>query len=268
MTMPDNQFKTYTISSINRLPEPQKQEIYTRLIPPALLERFNLKPPFVSEARIPLLELTCSHGCSDAEIKLHHQQDFPDPILYGHITDTYNGQVHVLLYILNDPASPRFDVDRMPDGTPTKFGIYCRNLAAEQSAMQYGLGPGQVRKGLRMLGQAVTAFEAFVDSLGNEYYFADPLYYHAAILFERYGFSYQRGRKLMERIQSGFATDGDLLEQLDSSSPFRSPGAARSIRLRSWAIHDGILGEPFTNVTMYKRINRSFGVDTSSGCPW
>jgi hypothetical protein len=268
MTMPENQFKVYTISGINRLPEPQKQEIYTRLIPPALLERFNLKPPFVADNGTPLLELTCSQGSSDTELKLHHQSGFPDPVLYGHITDTFNGQVHVLLYILNDPASPRFDVDRMLDGTPTKFGIYCRNLAAEESAMQYGLGPGQVRKGLRMLNQAITAFETFVDSLGNEFYFADPLYYHAAILFERYGFTYQRGRKLMERIQRGFDSGGDLLEKLDGSSPFRNPNAAGSIRLRSWAIHDGLLGEPFTNVTMYKRTGRSFGVDTSSGCPW
>jgi hypothetical protein len=268
MNMPEYQDKAYTISGVNRLPLPQKQEIYSRLIPPALLERFNLKPPFVAEQEKPLLEITCSQGCSDAEIKLHHQPGFQDPVLYGHITDTFNGQVHVLLYILNDPDSPRFDVDRMPDGTPTKFGIYCRNLAAEQAAMASGLGPGQVRKGLRMLGQAITAFETFVDSLGNEYYFADPLYYHAAILFERYGFTYQRGRKLMEHIQHGFESGGDLVEKLDDSSPFRQSHAAGSIRLRSWAIHDGLLGEPFTNVTMYKRIGKTFGIDTSSHCPW
>ena len=120
-----------------------------------------------------------------------------------------------------------------------------------------------------MLGQAITAFEAFVASLGNDFYFADPLYYHAAILFERYGFTYQRGRKLMERIQHGFDYRRRLAGKtgwLHAISPTRS--AADSIRLRSWAIHDGLLGEPFTNVTMYKRIGKSFGVDTSSGCPW
>jgi len=266
--MPENPYKAYTISAINRLPAEQKQEIYTRIIPPALLERFNLQPPFVTSQGERLLELSCSQGCSDTEVELRHEPGFRDPLLYGHITDTYNGQVHVLLYILNDPTSPRFDIDRMPDGTPTKFGIFCRNLEAEQAAMRYGLGPGQVRKGLRMLGQAIAAFEAFVASLGNDFYFADPLYYHAAILFEHYGFTYQRGRKLMERIQHGFEDGGDLLEKLDGSTPFRSSQAASSIRLRSWAIHDGLLGEPFTNVTMYKRIGRSFGVGTSSGCSW
>ena len=268
MTMPYTPLKVYTISGINRLPERQKPEIYSRLIPPAILERFNLKPPFINDQGAPLLELTCSQGSSDVELKLRHMADFPDPVLYGHITDTYTGQVHVLLYILNDPDSPRFDVDRLPDGTPTKFGIYFRNTAAEQAAMQSGLAPGQVRKGLRMLGQAISAFESFVASLGNELFFADPLYYHNAILFERYGFTYELGRKLMDRIQKGFDTGGDLLARLGDSSPFRLPNAARSIRLRSWAIHDDLLGEPFTNVTMYKRIGKSFGTDTSSGCPW
>jgi len=54
------------------------------------------------------------------EMILRHEPGFPDPLLYGHLTDTLNGQIHILLYILNDPASPRFDVDRLPDGTATR----------------------------------------------------------------------------------------------------------------------------------------------------
>jgi hypothetical protein len=65
---------------------------------------------------------------------------FPDPILYAHLTDTMNGQIHILLYILNDPDSPRFDVDKMPDGTPTKFGILKRNVEAEIKAMRSRAG--------------------------------------------------------------------------------------------------------------------------------
>ena len=173
--MPENTYKAYTISAINRLPAEQKQEIYTRILPPELLERFNLKAPFITSQGERLFELTCSQGCSDAEMELHHEAGFRDPLLYGHITDTYNGQVHVLLYILNDPTSPRFDVDRMPDGTPTKFGIFCRNLEAEQAAMHFGLGPGQVRKGLRMLGQAIAAFEAFRRQPGERFLLCRPV---------------------------------------------------------------------------------------------
>lgn len=72
----------------------------------------------------------------------------------------------------------------------------------------------------------------------------------------------------MERIQAGFSPQGDLLPRLDGSNPFRQPEAAGSIRLRSWAIHDGILGHPFTNVTMYKRVGKSAGMSTCQDCDW
>jgi acetoin utilization protein AcuC len=202
------------------------------------------------------------------EMSLFHEHHFFDPILYTHLADTMNGQLHVLLYILNDPESPRFDVDRMPDGTPTKFGTAQRNLAAEQAALQAGLAPGQIRRGLRMLGEVIIKFEEFVLGLGNQVFFIEPLYYHNAIIFERYGFTYQLGRKLMEDIHNGFQSSGRLADQLDRKAPFRQPEARTSIRLRSWAIHDGILGEPFTNVTMYKQVGKSAGIETSPGCSW
>jgi acetoin utilization protein AcuC len=72
----------------------------------------------------------------------------------------------------------------------------------------------------------------------------------------------------MQRIQSGFGPGGDLHPLLDGSTPFRQPQAAHSIRLRSWAIHDGILGEPFRNVTMYKQVGKHAGFSTLSDCSW
>ena len=200
-------------------------------------------------------------------MSLFHEPNFPDPILYGHMTDTINGQIHILLYVLNDPTSPRFDVDKMPDGGATQFGTLMRNIEAEQAALDAGLAPGQVRRGLRLLQAAVIGFENFIEDLGHDLYFVEPLYYHNAIIFERYGFAYQQGRKLMEHIHLGFAENDDLLKKLDGS-PFRSPNAVDSIRLRSWAIHDGILGEPFTNVSMYKRIGKSAGISTTANTKW
>jgi hypothetical protein len=258
----------HTLRSINALPRKERRAIYTRLIPGALLERFQLSPDLITPDGDDLLILTCSADRTNTEMALYHQPGFPDPILYGHITDTITGHIHVLLYILNDPDSPRFDVDRMPDGTPTQFGIQYRNLDAEEAAMKFGLAPGQVRRGLRMLGSAIPAFEQFITSLGHNLYFAEPLYYHNAVIFERYGFAYQQGRQLMERIQRGFDEDGDLLNLLDGSTPFRHPHAANSIRLRSWALHDRLMGEPFSNVTMYKRIGIDANVDTCPGCDW
>ncbi len=257
-----------SISSINRLPAAEKRKIYGQVIPAPIRERFRLGPAYYDEQGRDLLRLVAPPGSSSVEMALYHQHDFPDPVLYGHLADTLNGQVHVLLYVLNDPESPRFDVDVLPDGTPTKFGILQRNLEAEKAALEYGLAPGQIRQGLHILRQAVSAFEQFVQSLGHDYYFSEPLFYHNAIIFEHYGFAYEKGRKLMERIQSGFSPGGDLLPRLDRSTPFRQPEAASSIRLRSWAIHDGILGEPFQNVTMYKQIGKSAGISTCRDCSW
>jgi hypothetical protein len=257
-----------TISGINLLPEPEKRAIYARMIPSELLQRFGLSPTLHDSEQRDLLELNAPAGSTTSEMSLWHQYGFPDPILYGDITDSLTGQVHILLYVLNDPSSPRFDVDRMPDGQPTNFGILSRNLPAEQAAMEYGLAPGQIRRGLRMLGEAIQSFEVFVASLGHDLYFAEPLYYHNAYIFERYGFAYQRGRRLMERIQTGFQPGGDLHSRLDGSSPFRKPEAAGSIRLTSWALHDGLLGEPFTNVTMYKEVGKQAGVNTRPNCNW
>lgn len=260
--------KPFTIGTINLLPADEKRAIYTRLVPQELKDRFQIPPSFIDGQGNPLVTLHCIAGTTDVEMKLFHQAGFPDPILYGHLTDTMNGQIHVLLYVLNDPDSPRFDVDRMPDGSPTLFGTLQRNKASEQAAMESGLTPGQTRRGLRLLWPAILAFEQFVQSLGHDLYFVEPLYYHNAIIFERYGFAYQAGKKLMERIQTGFEESGDLYSRLDGSTPFRLPATAHSIRLRSWAIHDGLLGEPFKDTTMYKHVGKLAGVRTCADCPW
>ena len=254
-----------TIGGINKLPEVEKRAIYARYIPKELTEKFNL-PELTS--RSDLLQFRFAEGSSDVEMRLYHQAGFPDPVLYAHLTDTMNGQIHVLLYILNDPESLRFDVDQMPDGSPTRFGTLKRNLAAEQAAMEHGLAPGQVRRGLRLLQPATAAFEEFLTSLGHDMCFVEPLYYHNAVIFERYGFAYQMGKRRMEAIHAGFQEGGELRTKLDDSTSFRSSRAANSIRLRSWAIHDGILGEPFTDVTMYKLVGKSAGISTTPGCEW
>jgi len=254
-----------TIGGINRLPEIEKREIYSRYIPHPLIEKFNLHH---LEHNQELLQFRFAEGTSDVELMLYHKAGFPDPILYAHLADNLSGRLHILLYILNDPESPRFNVDKMPDSSPTQFGIRKRNIEAETAALQAGLSPGQIRHGLKILRQAMNTFEDFVTSLGHDLYFVEPLYYHNAIIFEHYGFNYQVGRRQMSEIQTGFEPGGILHKQLDESKPFRSPKAIHSIRLRSWAIHDGLLGEPFTNVTMYKRVGISANINTATGCDW
>lgn len=257
-----------SISAINKLSADEKFNIYRRFIPQILFEKYSLPHNLIDDQGRNLLTLRCEAGSGDVILDLRHEYDALDPLLFAHLTDTVFDQIHVLLYVVNDPNSPRFDIDRMPDGTPTQFGIFRRNIPAEISAMDAGLAPGQVRRGIRSLRYSIQAFESFITSLEHQLYFVDPLAYHNAIVFERYGFTYQEGRSLMERIHQGFQPDGELTLILDGSTPFRQPWMVSSIRGRSWAIHDGVLGEPYTNVTMYKRIGENAQVNTFPGGRW
>lgn len=251
-----------SIAAINALPVDEMRAIYARFIPAELMTRFAIGADFLDAQGRSLLQVRGAPGSSDVILELRHQVGFPDPVLYAHLTDTINGQIHVLLYVINDPASPRFDVDRMPDGRPTRFGTALRNLEAEKAAMEYGLAPGQIRRGLRLLRPSILAFEGFVASLGHEMFLAEPLYYHNAVLFEGYGFAYVQGRRMMEAIDQGFQPGGDLHARLDGSTPFRQPHYATSVRGRSWAIHDGVLGRPYSGVTMVKFVGRQAGIST------
>ncbi len=252
-----------TIGGINRLPVEVKRAIYQCLLPPRLLKRFQIPATLMDEQGNDLFVINGSAGNPTVEISLYHRYGAQDPVLYGQFADTLNGQLHILYYAVNDPDSPRFDVDRMPDGKPTRMGTL-RNLEAENAAMQAGLAPAQIRRGLRMLSDCFMTFEVFVQRLGHSLFFAEPLHYHNAVIFEWHGLAYEQGYKLMDRIQKGFAPKGDLLLRLDSTTPFRRPEAANSLRLRSWAIYDGILEEPFKNVSMYKVIGKHAGINTSA----
>ena len=156
-------------------------------------------------------------------------------------------------------------MDRDWEGQRTKFGTLSRNIPEEIRAMEAGLAPGQVRQGLRLTKRLMPMFEEFVAGLGLDRFLIEPLAYHNATLFERYGFYYMMGRARMEWIHAEFAPGGELDQRLDGSTPFRRPGAGQTIRGRSWAIHDGILGESWGGVRMYKRVGKHAGICTVPG---
>jgi len=135
--------------------------------------------------------------------------------------------------------------------------------------MQAGLAPGQVRRGLRSFKTLLPLFEAFVAAMGHDMFLIEPLAYHNALVFERYGFSYTYGRREMESIHEGFLPGGALHRcLLDGTSPFRPAEAWQTVRGRAWAIHDGILGHPFTGFQLYKRIGVHAGVNTFPDSQW
>ncbi|MGB3058451.1 MAG: hypothetical protein WBE17_01820, partial [Anaerolineae bacterium] len=96
--------------------------------------------------------------------------------------------------------------------------------------------------------------ERLAAAWGKQYIFAQPLAYHNAILLERWGFFYLTGQRFMEDLDRRFR-DGDLAGRLDGST-FRPLDAGRTVRGRSWAIHDGILGEPWPELHMARRVGR------------
>ena len=257
-----------TLAGLIELPADQKRETYSRIIPPQLLDLYNISRDLRDQEGRDLFFLNCDPGTPDAELALYHQVDAPDPIIFGHLTDTIHGQIHILLYGMNDVNSPRFNVDRMPDGSKTNFGTNQRNLEEEYKALQAGLAPGQIYRGPHLFKESLQQFEQFVDCMGQNIFFVEPLFYHVAIIFERYHFRYQQGKKFLKRINEGFSKDGDLLPLLDGSTPFRAPDAAEQIRLRSWAIHDNILGQPFDKVTMYKFIDLEKTPCKDPTMPW
>jgi len=63
--------EVHTISSINQLPEHEKRHIYSRLIPPELIERFNIQGDFTDRQGNPLWLLMAEKGSPVAEMKLY-----------------------------------------------------------------------------------------------------------------------------------------------------------------------------------------------------
>jgi hypothetical protein len=266
---PDGTLLT-SLAAVNQLPLELRDAIYRTLIHDGLLERYQIDPhTFCNPLGEHVVVIDASPRIGAVEIKIWRQLSDRDPVVYFQLADTANDQLAVLLFVVTDPDSPRFEVDRDWGGEPTKFGTLTRNILAEVTAMQAGLAPGQVRRGLHMSRVMMPLVETFISQLGHEFYFLEPLAYHTAILFEEYGCAYSHGRAKMEWIHQEFqAPDGVLFKRLDGSTPFRLPGAERTVRGRSWAIQDGILTEPFTDFHMYKHIGVNAGICTFPDFVW
>lgn len=257
----------YSIGQINALSWDQQSTIYRSLVPVELLLRFGIEPEAVTASPdSPLFSINAkSHSVA---LSLQHTPDAEDPLLYLQLADTTTGQIEVVLFVVNDPRAERFDIDRLPDGTPTYFATQGRNIAEEIRAKNAGLAPGQVRRGLRLTRSLVPILERFVANLHHDAYYIQPLAYHNAILFERLGFAYVMGLGRMEWIHREFMPSGLLYKRLDGSTPFRQPGAEETVRGRSWAIHDGILGMPYEGIKMYKQVGVHAGVITFPKALW
>jgi hypothetical protein len=257
-----------SIREINDLPDASKDAVYRTLLPDWLFSDYGVDTEQLTVDGQPVVLFRCPKGSRAMEISVRRCPEDTDPMLYLNMADTFNNQLLVLLVVINDLDFPRYNIDVDEQGNPTQLGTTGRNLAAEDAAMKAGLAPGQIRRGLRYFKYAVPLFEEFVKKMGHDLFLIEPLAYHNAIVFERYGFNYIRGYREMVRINEEFQPGGELYRQLTPEKVFRPPDAWKSVRGRSWAIHDGILGHPFTGFQMYKRIGKHAGINTFPDATW
>lgn len=252
-----------SIRAINDLKRDAKESIYKTLIPEKLVGKFGIA---LDDRRA--VRIACPADTRAIEMSVFRSPHDSDPLFYLHMADTLNFQIAILLFVVNDIDSERYNIDIDDRGLPTRFGTVRRNIPEEIRAMAAGLIPGQIYKGLRLSGKLLPVFETFMARTGHDIVIIEPLNYANAITYEKYGFAYYQGRQRMERIDEGLRPGGEYFEALDGSNPFRARDAWKTIRGRAWAIHDGILDEPFGDIRMYKRIGYQAGINSFPDGEW
>ena len=256
----------FTIRQLNNLPEAVKRRVYRGLIPPALLTRFGIDPiQWTGANKEPMVFLKAEAESEKVLITAHTSSDPNDEFFALELADNSLNGIELNLIVLNDPTTPRYSTDLTEDGQPTMFGTLKRNLNAEEQAKNVGLAPGQIRAGLGGSRSVFEQIDTFLSMLGHRAYFLEPLTYVSAWVFERRGFAYVRGHKLMDDIHREFQPGGALSQYLNDGSAFRTRDQANTVRGRAWAIHDGILDVldvRWDKIRMVKQIGRHAGVQT------
>jgi len=253
----------FTLRDINALPTAEKECIYGTIIPDRLFQLFSIsRDTFLGRDGEKKVSFIVPDGLGLCRIEVRLAPTDRDPVFFLEIADTQFHQMELAFCIINDPFSPRFDVDVDELGRNNCFTSLGRNIPEEIRAMEAGLFPNQTHRGLRMFSEFLPRFEYFVDSLGMEIIVAEPLTYDNAIRYEKYGFDYLTGRRLMIDINEGFKNGNVYQRRLDDSCPFRRAGFESTVHGRSWAIHDGILEIPWDDIRIYLQVGQRAGIDT------
>ena len=257
------------LRQINGLPLNAEKRVYRALLPPSLLTQVGIDPiTWKGADGDQHIVLTAEPESGAMHVSARTSADAPDDFLCIELSDNPFNGIDLGLLLLSDPSSPRFGTDSDEEGRPTLFGTARRNLGEEERAMHAGLAPAQVRSSLGASGLVLQHIEGFLVALGHRAWFLEPLTYVSAWVFERRGFAYVRGHKLMDDIHKEFQPGGRLHQVLDGSTPFRQPDQWRTVRGRAWAIHDGILeaiGATWNGLRMVKQVGRHAGVETFPG---
>ena len=259
--------KYRSIYEINHLSPEERTRIFRTLVPSEIFSLFEIdRTTFFNRhgEKVVQFHTPETHGFASVDIKMRPEDI--DSIFFLQISDTpFMDNMELSFVVINDPRKERYQIDRDPQGKDTLFGTALRNVGEEERAMKAGLAPGQVRPGLRLLGEFLHLLERFASRMEVSIISGEALFYHNAIQYENYGFGYLEGKRKMEEIDREFQKGGRLFNRLDDSTPFRRKGSEKSVRARSWAIQDGILDEPWVSPKLYKPVGKKVGVKTFQG---
>ena len=255
-----------SLQAINRLDEPEKERIYSLLLPQRLRDVLGLADnSLFNSVGERLVTIIAPKGLPLVRFEARSKSSGGVMVFFLELSDTQFHQMELSFCIVSDPTAPRYAVDVDERGENNWFASHGRNIPEELRAMRAGLFPNQTHHGLQLFANFFSLLERFIDALGMQMIVAEPLSYDNAIRYEKYGFDYLRGKQLMFEIDREFQPRGQYFARLDGSSPFRMPGMDRTVSGRSWAIHDGIMDKPWDGVQIYKMIGVHAGINTFPG---
>ena len=252
------------IRTINAFPFDAKQRFYRTLVPPELLGRLGINPILWRGSGYQV-ELLAEQDSGKVNISLNNPEDATDAYFVLELQDNATNGIDLNLILLNDPFAEKFDIEHDAACNKTHWCTVTRNLEQEERALRAGLAPAQVRAGMGFSGAVLQQLDVFLALCARQAVSLEPLTYASAWIFEKRGFAYVRGHKLMDDIHREFQPGGKLHAALDGSTPFRSPDAWQTVRGRAWAIHDGVLeaiGERWRDLRMIRIVGKHAGVET------
>lgn len=255
------------IRTINALAYDAKQRFYRTLVPPELLGRLGINPILWRGSGY-TVELFAEPDSGKVSISINNPADAQDQYFVLELQDNATNGIDLNLILLNDPSAEKFGIEFDSEGKQTQWGTITRNLAEEERAMHAGLAPAQVRAGMGFSREVLNQLDVFLALCARQAVSLEPLTYVSAVLFEKRGFAYVRGHKLMDDIHREFQPGGKLHAALDGSTPFRQPEAWQTVRGRAWAIQDGVLDaidERWRDLRMIKVVGKHAGVETFPG---
>jgi hypothetical protein len=248
-----------SLQGINCLPAEFKEFIYASLIPSDLFTTYGVNPVSLLDRKgNKAFKFDFPPDKGIVKIEFRRSILDNDPIVFIQLSDTTYEQVTFEWAIINDPDSERFNIHKTDSTQFLPPGSEFRNLSEEIRALEAGLAPGQVRRGLHKFHEITDLIESLLSRLNIHLLLCDPYAYHNAIELERIGYFYTSGREMMLEIDREFQPGGKLFKKLDGSTPFRRTGMDKTIRGRSWAIHDGIMDRRWMCPTMTKIVGRRF----------